>query len=235
MTDQELKDLVASLAVSQAKTDAQMARTDAKLEKMIEESDARFAKIEAQMAKSFEKSDARFEKTEAQMAKSFEKSDARFEKTEAQMARTDARLDKIAKMVGGISNNQGDITEEYFINSLKDKLTLGDIKFDFLVENFKAKKGRKILAEYDILLVNGKSVAIIEVKYKVHPSDLEKLPAKIASIRNLPQYDAYEVYAGLAGFFVPDKVIEEAEKKGYFVLQRKGDVVVTHVDNLQAA
>ena len=217
MTDQELKDLVASLAVSQAKTDAQMARTDAKLEKMIEESDARFAKIEAQMAKSFEKSDARFEKTEAQMAK------------------TDARLDKIAKMVGGISNNQGDITEEYFINSLKDKLKLGDIKFDFLVENFKAKKGRKILAEYDILLVNGKSVAIIEVKYKVHPSDLEKLPAKIASIRNLPQYDAYEVYAGLAGFFVPDKVIEEAEKKGYFVLQRKGDVVVTHVDNLQAA
>ena len=217
MTDQELKDLVASLAVSQAKTDAQMARTDAKLEKMIEESDARFAKIEAQMAKSFEKSDARFDKTEAQMAK------------------TDARLDKIAKMVGGISNNQGDITEEYFINSLKDKLKLGDIKFDFLVENFKAKKGRKILAEYDILLVNGKSVAIIEVKYKVHPSDLEKLPAKIASIRNLPQYDAYEVYAGLAGFFVPDKVIEEAEKKGYFVLQRKGDVVVTHVDNLQAA
>jgi len=217
MTDQELKDLVASLAVSQAKTDAQMARTDAKLEKMIEESDARFAKIEAQMAKSFEKSDARFEKTEAQMAK------------------TDARLDKIAKMVGGISNNQGDITEEYFINSLKDKLKLGDIKFDFLVENFKAKKGRKILAEYDILLVNGKSVAIIEVKYKVHPSDLEKLPAKIASIRNLPQYDGYEVYAGLAGFFVPDKVIEEAEKKGYFVLQRKGDVVVTHVDNLQAA
>ena len=181
MTDQELKDLVASLAVSQAKTDAQMART------------------------------------------------------EAQMARTDAKIEKIAKMVGGISNNQGDITEEYFINSLKDKLTLGDIKFDFLVENFKAKNGKKILAEYDILLVNGKSVAIIEVKYKVHPKDLEKLPAKIASIRNLPQYDGYEVYAGLAGFFVPDEVIEKAKEKGYFILQRKGDVIVTYTQHLRAA
>jgi len=156
-------------------------------------------------------------------------------KTDAQMARTDARLDKIAKMVGGISNNQGDITEEYFINSLKEKLRLGDIKFDFLVENFKAKKGKKILAEYDILLVNGKSVAIIEVKYKVHPKDLEKLPAKIESIRNLPQYDNYEVYAGLAGFFVPDKVIEQAQEQGYFILQRKGDVVVTHIENLKSA
>jgi len=224
MTDQELKDLVAGLAISQAKTDAQMARTDAKLEKMIKESDARFEKTEAQMAR-----------TDARIEKMYKESDARFEKTEAQMARTDARIDKIAKMVGGISNNQGDITEEYFINSLKDKLTLGDIKFDFLVENFKAKKGRKILAEYDILLVNGKSVAIIEVKYKVHPNDLDKLPAKIDSIRNLPQYDGYEVYAGLAGFFVPDEVIEKAKEKGYFILQRKGDVVVTHTQDLKAA
>ena len=224
MTDQELKDLVAGLAISQAKTDAQMARTDAKLEKMIKESDARFEKTEAQMAR-----------TDARIEKMYKESDARFEKTEAQMARTDARIDKIAKMVGGISNNQGDITEEYFKNSLKDKLTLGDIKFDFLVENFKAKKGRKILAEYDILLVNGKSVAIIEVKYKVHPNDLDKLPAKIDSIRNLPQYDGYEVYAGLAGFFVPDEVIEKAKEKGYFILQRKGDVVVTHAQHLRAA
>ena len=199
MTDQELKDLVASLALSQAKTDAQMAKTD------------------AQMAKT----DARLDKL--------------FAETDLRMAKTDARLDKIAKMVGGISNNQGDITEEYFINSLKDKLKLGEIKFDFLVENFKAKKGKTILAEYDILLVNGKSVAIIEVKYKVHPKDLEKLPAKIESIRNLPQYDGYEVYAGLAGFFVPDEVIKEAQEKGYFILQRKGDVVVTHIENLKSA
>ena len=96
-----------------------------------------------------------------------------------------------------------------------------NIKFDFLVKNFRAEKGRKILAEYDILLVNGKSVAIIEVKYKVHPSDLEKLPAKIDSIRNLPQYDGYEVYAGLAGFYVPDEVIKQAEKKVILYFKEK--------------
>ena len=217
MTDQELKDLVASLAVSQAKTDAQMAKTD------------------AQMAKTDARLDKLFAETDLRMAKSDARLDKLFAETNLRMAKSDARLDKIAKMVGGISNNQGDITEEYFINSLKDKLKLGEIKFDFLVENFKAKKGKTILAEYDILLVNGKSVAIIEVKYKVHPKDLEKLPAKIESIRNLPQYDGYEVYAGLAGFFVPDEVIEEAQEKGYFILQRKGDVVVTHIENLKSA
>ncbi len=181
MTDQELKDLVASLAVSQAKTDVQM------------------------------------------------------EKTIAQMDKTDKKLNKVAKMLGNISNNQGDITEEYFVNSLKEKLQLGDIHFDFLVKNFKAQNAKKILAEYDILLVNGKSVAIIEVKYKVHCRDLEILPQKIESLKQLPQYDGYRVYAGLAGFFIPDEVIKEAEEKGYFTLQRKGDILVTHTQNLKVA
>jgi len=33
-------------------------------------------------------------------------------------------------------------------------------------------KTKKINDEFDIVLVNSKSVAIIEVKYKVHPNDL---------------------------------------------------------------
>ena len=188
MSDEELKDLIASLAVSQAKTGAQIQ-----------------------------------ELKNAQL------------KTDAQMAKTDAKLDKVGKMLGGISNNQGDVTEEYFVNSLKNRLKLGDINFDFLVKNFKAQTAKKILAEYDILLVNGNSVAIVEVKQKVHLNDLAKLPEKIESLKNLPQYDNYEVYAGVAGFFVPDEVIKQAQERGYFVLQRKGDVVVTYSKNLKVA
>ena len=235
MTDQELKDLVANLAISQAKTDAQMARTDAQIARTDAKLDKLFAETDAQIARTDAKLDKLFAETDAQIARTDVKLDKLFRETDARMVKTDAKLDKLAKIVGGVTNNQGDVTEEYFINSLKDKLKLGEIKFDFLVENFKAKKGKKILAEYDILLVNGKSVAIIEVKYKVHPKDLDKLPAKIKSIKNLPQYDGYEVYAGLAGFFVPDEVIAKAQEQGCFILQRKGDVIVTHLQNLKSA
>jgi len=147
----------------------------------------------------------------------------------------DERLDRVAKQLGGISNNQGDVAEEYFVNSLEDKLKIGDIDFDYLIQNFKAKRAHKILAEYDILLVNGESVAIVEVKYKAHPNDIDKLPQKIESLKQLPQYKNYKVYAGVAGLHVSDDVIKKAKELGFFVIQRKGDVVVTHIDNLKSA
>jgi hypothetical protein len=40
-----------------------------------------------------------------------------------------------------------------------------------------------------------------------------------------PEYKDYKLYGGVAGFSVPDEVIEQAHERGLFVLQRKGDVV----------
>jgi hypothetical protein len=97
--------------------------------------------------------------------------------TSAQMKKTDAKLERIGKMVGGISNNQGDIAEEFFYNSIKDKPTLNGINYDFSYKNVTKKVG-KTEDEYDILLVNGKDVAIIEVKYKTHERDLKRLLEK---------------------------------------------------------
>ena len=150
-------------------------------------------------------------------------------------AKTDEKIDRIASLVGNISNNQGDVAEEYFINSLEEYLKVGTIDFDYIISNFKAKKAHNILAEYDILLVNGESVAIVEVKYKAHLKDLEKLPKKIEQLKNLPQYKNYKVYAGIATFYATDKLIKKAEELGYFILQRKGDVMITHSNHLKAA
>jgi len=53
MTDNELRELVASLAIAQKKTDAQLVKTDAQL-----------AKTDAQLAEFQKKSEARFERLE---------------------------------------------------------------------------------------------------------------------------------------------------------------------------
>jgi len=206
MTDQELKDLVANLAVVQAQTEEQMKKTDRHLTK-------------------------RFEETDKQM----QETDKLIKETTEQMKKTDEKLNRIAAMVGNISNNQGDIAEEYFINSLEEYLKIGKINFDYVVPNFMAKKGHKILAEYDILLVNGESVAIVEVKYKAHINDLDKLPKKIEQLKNLPQYKNYKVYAGIATFYATNELIKKAQELGYFILQRKGEVMVTHSDHLKVA
>jgi hypothetical protein len=50
----------------------------------------------------------------------------------ASQEKSDRRLDKVAKMLGNIGNNQGDVAEEFFYNSLASKPTLAGIDYDFV-------------------------------------------------------------------------------------------------------
>ena len=205
MTDKELKELVASLAISQKKTDEQIKATDEQIKELKD----------------------RMTQTDEQLRELKE----RMNQTDEQMKKTDIKIDKIAKMVGNMGNNQGEVAEEYFVNSLKDVLKIGELNFDYLLENVHLQT-KKINDEFDILLVNGKSVAIIEVKYKVHPNVIDSLEKKIEHLKLMKEYKDYKIYAGVAGFKVPKEVIRKAEEKGYFVLKRKGDVIEEHIKKL---
>jgi hypothetical protein len=176
MTDQELKDLVASLATSNAELRQSQAETDAAMKEATES------------------------------------------------------LKRIGKMVGGISNNQGDIAEEFFYNSIKSKPILSGITYDFIDKNVTRSKGN-LADEYDILLINGKDVAIIEVKYKAHKQDMEKLLGrKYANFKKLyPGYKDYNHHLALASFYINDDLKYEALNNNITVLQRKGDVIETSV------
>jgi Holliday junction resolvase-like predicted endonuclease len=140
--------------------------------------------------------------------------------------KSDRRLDKVAKLVGNISNNQGDIAEEFFYNSLSSKPTLNGIKYDFCEKNTTRKKGN-IEDEYDILMINGKDIAIIEIKYKAHTKDIEKLAnKKYKNFKALyPEYTNYNHHLALASFNINEDVKEKAKEENIMLLQRKGDIV----------
>ena len=208
MTDQELKDLVASLAIDTQKLKIEVAKTG----KQIAETDKQMKETAKQIAET----------------------DKQIIETNKQMKRTDEKLERMGIHLGNISNNQGDVAEEYFINSLKNRLQIGDIKFDVLLNGVELKT-KKIRDEFDILLVNGNTLALIEVKYKVHPNLIEKLAKKIEHIRLMPSYKNYKIYAGVAGFKVPQDTIDLAKEMGYFVLQRRGDIIEEISDNLVAS
>jgi hypothetical protein len=191
MTDQELKDLVASLAVKSDKLDAQLAETNAQI-----------AKTDAQV--------------------------------KAEMTETQRVLKEVGRRMGAMASNQGDVAEEFFYNSLREKMELGGMAFDTIFGNF-VVGDRKRNSELDILMVNGQSAALIEVKYKAHINDLDQIEQKIADYRSLrPEHKDYKLYAGLAGFSVPNDVVEEAHKRGLFVLKRKGDLLETEASGMRA-
>ena len=114
--------------------------------------------------------------------------------TDKQMKKTDEKLKSMGIHLGNISNNQGDIAEEFFYNSLENNPTLAGIDYDFIDKNVTRKKA-DIEDEYDILLVNGKDIAIIETKYKAHSKDIEKLivVTKVTQYQKSPATDLTEL------------------------------------------
>ena len=196
-----INDILEKLAISQAKTDVQLAKTDAQL--------------------------AETDKTLQELAVSQAETDAQLKASDARLTK---KLDKIGKLVGGIGNSQGDVAEEFFYNSIKAKPVLNQIKYDFVDKNV-TRSRQDIEDEYDIVLVNGKDVAIIEVKYKAHQGDLDRfLHKKYVNFKKLyPEYNGFQHHLALASFTLNDEVKEAALAKGVMVLQRKGDVFETTV------
>ena len=146
--------------------------------------------------------------------------------------KTDKRLNKLGKMVGAMSNSQGAVAEEFFINSIGSNQNVGGIQYDFMDSNA-SRQRNGIKDEFDILLVNGKDVAIIEVKYKLHQNDIDKLlNKKIVNFKKLyPEYKDYNHHLGLASFKVYDDLKQIALDNNIMVLQRKGDVIESFLPN----
>jgi hypothetical protein len=201
MTDQELKDLVASLAVSHKEVQAEMALLSA-------------AQKEAQTGV------ASLSDTQKVM--------------QTEVAETSRVIKEIGRRMGAMASNQGDVAEEFFFNSLDAKPQIGEITFDSVTPNqIFSRKGKQ--SEFDIVMVNGQSVALIEVKYKAHISDLDQVQSQVEAYRQWrPEHKDYKIYTGLAGFSVPPDVVKEAKERGLFVLKRAGDVVEAEAAGMRA-
>ena len=163
-----------------------------------------------------------------ELRESQKKTDEQMKKTDEQMKETDETIKKLSRLIGGIGNNQGDVAEEFFYNSLSHKPSLGGIDYDFIYKNI-TKRQNNIEDEYDMLLVNGKDVAIIETKYKAHSNDLDRLiNKKYSNFKKLyPEYKDYNHHLGLASFNINDDLKQKALSNNIMILQRKGKVIET--------
>ena len=143
---------------------------------------------------------------------------------------TTSEVEKLSQYVGNIGKNQGSVAEEFFINSISPTLKVGEIQYDELYKNL-YKKTKKAEGEFDILLVNGTELALIETKYKAHENDVDDLiNKKYNNFKKLyPEYKDYNHHLGLASFFISDETKEKALSNNVMILQRKGEVLETIV------
>jgi len=151
--------------------------------------------------------------------------DARMAKTEAFLNKLGRKIDKAHAQIVGVSKNNGHHTEQYFQNALDKTKTFGGEKYDKLIRNLKFSG--KESCEFDIFLVNGKSVAIIEAKNRIHPDFVEEMATKkTAQFRKyFPEYKDYKLRLGIAGFSFDDCVIEKAKEYGVGIIRQVGDSI----------
>lgn len=178
--------------------------------------------IEA-LQKSQLETDAQLKRTDEQLASFI----AKQEKGEAQLAET-------KRILSGIGINLGQAAEDFFAHSLQKNKKLGKVKFDAVALQLKGHKG-KVQDEFDVVMYNGNSVGLVEVKHKVHPADVEQLiTRKLPNFRALfPAYQGAAFYLGIAGMSIPQEVVEIAENEGVAVLRQVGDVLAMN-ENLKS-
>ena len=171
----------------------------------------------------------KFAETDRLMQKSNEDFDRLMKESRADYEK---RMKNLEDRVGSWSTNHGFFAEEYFFNSFdRGNQNFFGEKFDRIEKNI---KGVKRVDEYDILLINGKSLGIIEVKYKAHENDVPKVLKKAETFRiNFPKYANHRVYLGLATMAFYPKLEQACINEGIAVIKQVGDTVVVNDKHLK--
>ena len=150
----------------------------------------------------------------------------RQEQTEAQMAETDKRLNKLIagnEAMQSFIKNDADACEQSFVDSLDSQdLIVAGVNFDEIYSNVRKKRGGKNI-ELDALLINGDSVAIMEVKKKLHLNDVVKVRDNlIGRFRDLfPEHQAKRLLVLVAGESINADAEAQALEAGFVVLSFK--------------
>ena len=154
--------------------------------------------------------------------------------TGLQMKDTDRQIKKVSQTVGSWANNHGTFAEEYFFNSFEQgKQNFFGEKFDEIEKNLKGR-GQSLRDEYDIVLYNHASVAIIEVKYKAHVNDIPVVLKKAETFRILfPNYKDFRIYLGLASMSFYPELEEKCIETGIAIIKQVGDTVVINDKHLK--
>jgi hypothetical protein len=208
----------------------------AAVKEMFAESSER---LDREMAKSSERFDREMAKSAAEFDRRSAEFDRRVEEAKRERKASVAELDRIikdlAKQIGGTSNTQGDFAEEYFYNSIdKKKRNFFGYEFDTIERN-RQRKRNGVAGEYDLLLINGQAVGIVEIKFKARIDDIPKVLDKVSTFRaTFPEYQHHKLYLGLAAMSFGKGVESKTKEAGIAIMKQVGDTMVVNDKHIKA-
>jgi len=159
------------------------------------------------------------------------------EKSEKEWAEIKEAQKRTDKQIGAIANSNGRMAEQMVFNSLERKMTLAGIKFNRIELNKNGhNKELNLKGEYDIVMTNHTTVALIEAKHNVNKNDVYNL-AKEEVIENFrllfPEYKNYKIMLAIGGASFEKNVEKEAKENGIGVIKVVGDKVEYYTEGIR--
>lgn len=156
------------------------------------------------------------------------------QETEKLFKENGLNIDQLDTLYGSVSENSREMAEEFFKKGLEARDSIFGIKYE-QVDRLERKR-KSLQGEYDIVLHNGEYAIVIEVKFKLHPDDVDDfIGRKLPKFKPLfKEYAHKKVIGAVAALTIPKESYEKAKKYGLLVLSQAGEsIAVMNPDDFE--
>jgi len=210
MTDEELKNLIASLAILHKESQIEFKQ---ELKESRAEFDERLKKSQAEFEKRFENE---LKESRTEFDERLKKSQAEFEKSKREINK---QFKELGSQIGGLANKFGSFTEGLALPSMT-KILQQKFGMTVIAPRIRARKNGKSL-ELDILAYsNGdkKAVYVVEVKSHVREESLQQLLDILKDFpRFFPDHADKKLYGILAAVDISDNMKTKVLESGIYL------------------
>ncbi len=189
----------------------------------------------------FKETDRKFQETDriikenAQAAeKRSQELDRRFKESAQEADKRTRELEKtLYKKIGELGDRLGDFAEGFVRPAVVRLFKERGIEVHKVTRKIEANNPQLNLAtEIDLLVINGDSCVLVEVKSNVSIDDVNDHLERMAKFKPLfPEYADKKAFGAMAGMVIPENVAKYAYRKGFFVIAQQGDLAVILNDN----
>ena len=202
------------------------------------DADKRFKEIEKLLNEKFQETDKQFKETD----KKFQETDKQFKETDKKFLETDKKFKEIEKqfqqtdkqirkLEGFFTSQWGKLIEGMVQPAALKLFQKRGIEVNESMQRVVIKK-KDLQKEFDILLVNGDVVIVVEVKSTLKIEDVKKHIECLKDFHKyMPEYKDKRVFGAVAYLNCDEKSDKYAYRNGLFVITLTGDEIVEIKNN----
>jgi hypothetical protein len=177
----------------------------------------------------FQETDRKFQETERIIKETALANAQEAEKRSQEAEKRTKELEKtLYKKIGELGDRLGDFAEGFVRPAVVKLFRERGIEVHKVIRKVEANNPQLNLeTEIDLLVINGDSCVLVEVKSNVGIDDVNEHIERMTKFKPLfPEYADKKAFGAMAGMVILENVAKYAYRKGFFVIAQQGDLAV---------